>query len=131
MKRRHLTVPQLFILLGSINAFLGIALGAFGAHGLKERISAEMLVVYQTGVQYHIIHSVGIILVGLMAKCFEHNRVTAWAGGQFLAGILIFSGSLYALSLTGIRQWGMVTPVGGLLFLSGWITLAVSAVRGR
>ena len=127
----QLAVPRFLVVLGSINAFLAIALGAFGAHGLKEIISAEMLVVYQTGVQYHIIHSLGLILVGLAARCFEPDRLCIWAGCLFMAGILVFSGSLYVLSLTGIRQWGMVTPLGGVSFLAGWITLAVAAVRGK
>ena len=126
-----LAVPRFLIVLGSINAFLAIALGAFGAHGLKERISSEMLVVYQTGVQYHIIHSMALILLGLMARCFEHDRLPMWAGCLFMAGILVFSGSLYILSLTGVRGWGMVTPLGGLSFLAGWITLAAAAARGK
>ncbi len=117
-------MPRIFLILGAINAFLCVAFGAFGAHGLKLRLSADMLAVYQTGVQYHFYHALGLIMVGLVLLHFPKSRSVALSGWLMLAGIVLFSVSLYALSLTGIRELGAITPLGGMAFLSAWILLA-------
>jgi len=100
--------------------FLGVALGAFGAHGLRERLSPSMLEVYRTGVLYHLVHAVVLLAVALGADRLVRPRAVATL---FTAGIALFSGSLYALAVTGARALGMVAPVGGLLLLAGWATL--------
>ena len=111
-------------MLGAINAFLCVAFGAFGAHGLKQRLSVDMLAVYQTGVQYHFYHALGLIVVGLVLFHLPKSRPVVLSGWLMLTGIVLFSVSLYALSLTGIRGLGMVTPFGGVAFLSAWALLA-------
>ncbi len=112
---------------GAILAFLGVAAGAFGAHGLKDWFHSvpELLPIYQTAVQYQMYHSIGILLASTRAK--PPLRAARWAGYCFIAGILIFSGSLYAIALDAPKKLGMITPIGGVAFLSGWILLAVSA----
>jgi len=117
-----------FVSLGSALAFLGIALGAFGTHGLRDRVSAESLKIWQVGVQYHLIHAVALVLVGLLAA-HEPAKSVAKAGWLMVGGIAIFSGSLYLLALTDIKVLGAITPLGGLCFLAAWATLAV--VFGR
>ncbi|MGO4889098.1 DUF423 domain-containing protein [Anaerobacillus sp. MEB173] len=120
---------KLFIMIGSINAFLAVALGAFGAHGLQPRLSERMFEIYQTGVQYHMIHALGIILVGILADKFVDSTAIVWAGWALFIGIILFSGSLYVLSVTGITKLGAITPIGGVAFLIGWILVAVAAFR--
>jgi len=117
-------MPKTFLILGAINAFLCVAIGAFGAHGLKEKLSPDMLAVYQTAVQYHFYHALGLAVVGLVLLYFPNSRPVAWSGWMMLAGIVLFSGSLYALSLTGVRWLGAITPVGGVVFLLAWALLA-------
>ena len=117
-------MPRTFLMLGAINAFLCVAFGAFGAHGLKQRLSVDMLAVYQTGVQYHFYHALGLIAVGLVLLHLPKSRPVVLSGWLMLTGIVLFSVSLYALSLTGIRALGMVTPFGGVAFLSAWALLA-------
>lgn len=119
-----------FLILGSLNMFLSVALGAFGAHGLKSRISADMLTIYQTGVHYHMIHALGIIAVALAASKLPAVALISWAGWSMLIGIVLFSGSLYALSITGIKVLGAITPFGGVAFLLGWLLLAYAAYKG-
>jgi uncharacterized membrane protein YgdD (TMEM256/DUF423 family) len=111
-------------MLGAINAFLCVGLGAFGAHGLKQRLSTDMLAVYQTGVQYHFYHALGLLAVGLILLHFPKSRLVVFSGWSMIAGILLFSVSLYVLSLTGIRGLGAITPFGGVAFLSAWSMLA-------
>ncbi len=117
-------MPRTFFMLGAINAFLCVAFGAFGAHGLKQRLSVDMLAVYQTGVQYHFYHALGLIVVGLVLLHLPKSRPVVLSGWLMLTGIVLFSVSLYALSLTGIRGLGMITPFGGVAFLSAWALLA-------
>jgi len=117
-------MPRIFLMLGAINAFLCVAFGAFGAHGLKQRLSAEMLTVYQTGVQYHFYHSLGLIIVGLVLLHLPKSKPVLLSGWLMLGGIVLFSASLYALSLTEIRVLGAITPLGGIAFLSAWLLLA-------
>jgi uncharacterized membrane protein YgdD (TMEM256/DUF423 family) len=114
-----------WVRLGSVVMFLGVALGAFGAHGLKDVLSDPMKAVYETGVRYQLIHGLALFVVAWLASRTTSSAVTA-AGWCFLAGIVLFSGSLYILSLTGVKAWGAVTPFGGLAFLAGWLCLAVS-----
>ena len=122
-------MAKIFIFLGSINAFLAVALGAFGAHALKSRLSEEMLAIFQTGVHYHLIHALGLLLIGILVERIPESSLISWSGGLLLLGIVIFSGSLYVLSLSGIRAFGAVTPFGGVSFLAGWILLAIAALR--
>ena len=117
-------MPRTFLALGAINAFLCVAFGAFGAHGLKQRLSVDMLAVYQTGVQYHFYHALGLVAVGLVLLHLPKSRPIVLSGWLMLTGIVLFSVSLYALSLTGIRGLGMITPFGGVAFLSAWALLA-------
>lgn len=116
-------MPKTFLILGAINAFFCIALGAFGAHGLKKMLSADMLAVYQTGIQYHFYHAFGILIIGLLLLHFPKSRLIPISGWLMLAGIVLFSLSLYILSLTGMRALGMITPFGGVSFLSAWALL--------
>ncbi len=122
-------MSRTFLFLGSINAFLAVALGAFGAHGLKGRLDADMLAVYHTGVQYHIVHALGLLAVGIMAHWMPASAALRWAGWLLLAGIILFSGSLYVLSLSGLRWIGMITPFGGSAFLAAWILVAMAALK--
>lgn len=117
-----------FVLLGSVNAFLAVALGAFGAHGLKDKLPADLLAVYQTGVHYHMFHALGLILIAILSK-FMPSQLIGWSGWSIFIGIVLFSGSLYVLSISGIRMLGIITPFGGVAFLIGWICLAVAAIR--
>lgn len=109
-----------FLILGALNTFLCIALGAFGAHGLKRLLSADMIAIYHTGVQYHFYHAFGIIVIGLLLLHFPKSRFLPLSGWLMMIGIILFSFSLYALSLTGTRGLGMITPFGGVSFLSAW-----------
>lgn len=118
-----------FLLLGSINAFLAVVLGAFGAHGLKDKLTPDQLAVYQTGVQYHMYHALGLILVAILADRLAGSSLITWSGWSMFIGILLFSGSLYALTLTGIKVLGAITPIGGVAFLIGWLLLFVAALR--
>lgn len=115
------------IAIGAINAVLSVAAGAFAAHGLRERLDARSLEVFETGSRYHMYHALAMVLAGLIAQRGIAGASTA--GWIFQAGIVLFSGSLYALALTDLKV-GMVTPIGGVAFLAGWLWLAYSAWRG-
>ncbi len=115
-----------FIFLGSVNACLAVALGAFGKHALMPILSQAAMETWRTGAYYHLIHGVGLVLAGLVAERAPHPRRAVWAGWLLLAGTVIFSGSLYAIALTEIRILGAITPVGGFCFLTGWLLLAWS-----
>lgn len=112
-----------FVSLGAILAFLGVALGAFGTHALRERVTPKDLDTWNTGVQYHTLHAVSLVVIGLLCA-HSGSKLVRTAGWLHIAGIAIFGGSLYVLVLTGQRWLGAVTPLGGLCFLSGWLTLA-------
>ena len=114
---------------GSINAMLAVLLGAFGAHGLKGRLTEAMLQVYQTGVQYHYYHSLGLILIGLVAFRITDSRALKWAAWLMLAGIILFSGSLYLLALTNVHWLGFITPFGGTAFIIAWLLLAIASLN--
>jgi uncharacterized membrane protein YgdD (TMEM256/DUF423 family) len=119
-----------FAWLGALNAFIAVAAGAFGAHGLKARVSPEALVTFETGARYHMYHSLALFAVAWLVSRAGAGVKLANAGGwAFVVGIVLFSGSLYALTLTGVRSFGIVTPFGGLAFLTGWILVAIAASR--
>lgn len=124
-------VARLFIALGGIAAFLAVAMGAFGAHALKAHLAADLLAVYKTGVEYHFYHALGLVGVGLLACRLPQSRSLSAAGWLMLAGIVLFSGSLYLMSLTGLRWLGAVTPLGGAAFLAAWALLAAAAIGHR
>jgi uncharacterized membrane protein YgdD (TMEM256/DUF423 family) len=123
------STAKLFLTLGALSGALGVMIGAFGAHGLKNKLTNEMLTIYKTGVEYHFYHTFALLVVGLIALRFQSGILSA-SGWSFALGILIFSGSLYALSISGIRVLGAITPIGGLLFIVGWIMLAVAISKG-
>jgi uncharacterized membrane protein YgdD (TMEM256/DUF423 family) len=111
------------LVIGAVMAGIGVAAGAFGAHGLRPILSEKMMAVFETSVRYHLVHALAMLIAGLSAHWFGH-RVFVKGGWSFLIGILIFSGSLYTMALTDIRTLGMLTPFGGLAFLIGWGLLA-------
>ena len=124
-----MNADRLFATLGAVSAFVAVAAGAFGAHALRARLAPDLLAVFETGARYQMYHALGMVAVAW--------AVTRWpgpwparAGWLFLAGTVLFSGSLYALALTGIRWLGAITPLGGLAFLAGWLCLAFAASRG-
>lgn len=119
-----------FITLGSSLAFLAVMLGAFGAHGLKNTLSAELLTVYQTAVDYQMWHALGLLIIGLI-QLQKPSTLLNTAGWFMFTGILIFSGSLYALSLTGIKLLGAITPIGGTSFLIAWLLLAYTSIKSQ
>src|SRR6478735_11596842 len=122
-----MVMDRTFLLIGAIEGFIGVALGAFGAHALRSRLSPEMLAVFETGVRYQMYHAFAVLIVALATARFDGWLVRA-AGWSFTAGIVLFSGSLYALALTGITTFGAITPLGGLAFLAGWALLVAVAI---
>ena len=117
-----------WIAVAAAFGFLGVALGAFGAHALRSKLSPEMAGVYRVGVEYHLFHALALLCTGLYAT-LRPGRMLDLAAGCFALGVPLFSGSLYALAVTGNRMLGIITPFGGLLFLAGWILLGVAAWR--
>lgn len=117
---------KLWVALGALNAFISVAAGAFGAHALKSRLDAYSLGIFETGARYQMYHALGLVLLGLFAAARPEANVQP-AGWAMLAGILLFSGSLYALAFTGVKVLGAITPLGGLGFLIGWGWFAWSA----
>lgn len=113
---------------GAVNAALSVAAGAFGAHALKARLPEALLVTFETGARYHMYHSLALIAVGLAMGARPHGLFTA-AGWAFTVGIVLFSGSLYALALSGVRVLGAITPLGGVAFLAGWTLFAIAALK--
>ncbi|HWA83729.1 MAG TPA: DUF423 domain-containing protein [Fimbriimonadaceae bacterium] len=120
-------MSRTFAAWGGILGFLAVALGAFGAHGLRERLSTESMAIYQTGVQYQMAHALALLLVAALADKMRHTAIVGWL---FVFGVAIFSGSLYVLAITGQTWLGAITPFGGLCFLAGWAMLAYGAGRG-
>ena len=120
-------MARTFLLAAALSGFLGVAFGAFGAHGLRNRLTPDMLAVFETGVRYQLIHAVALLAVAALM-----DRLSGWlittAGFLFIAGIVLFSGSLYLLALTGVTILGAITPLGGLAFLGGWACLAIAAI---
>jgi uncharacterized membrane protein YgdD (TMEM256/DUF423 family) len=118
-----------FLIIGSLSGLATVILGAFGAHALEGQLSTQQLTWWHKAVNYQGLHSLALLATGLLALVVTPSGVLKWAGWLFLAGILLFSGSLYALALSGIRGLGMLTPFGGLAFMAGWVCLAVAAWR--
>ncbi|MCO7175078.1 DUF423 domain-containing protein [Sporolactobacillus kofuensis] len=120
-----------FIVIGAILAFLSVAFGAFGAHVLKARLTEQDLDVFQTGVHYQMFHAIGLIIIGLLTMTVFSGQSTllSWSGWLMFAGVLLFSGSLYALTLSGVRLLGAITPIGGVAFLVSWVLVVIAALR--
>jgi uncharacterized membrane protein YgdD (TMEM256/DUF423 family) len=121
-------MDRVFIVIGALSAFIGVAAGAFGAHGLKSRLSPEMLAVFEVGVRYQMYHALALVVVAWAYTRWPGTLVTT-SGALFIIGTLLFSGSLYLLSLSGIKWLGAITPIGGLAFLAGWLCLAWTALK--
>jgi uncharacterized membrane protein YgdD (TMEM256/DUF423 family) len=117
---RGCAVTTKWIALGGAFAFLAVLLGAFGAHGLENRLTPHLLDVYKTGAYYQMVHALGLILIGQRVQRRPESRMLAISCGLLTAGIVVFSGSLYILALSGQAMWGAVTPLGGLCFMAGW-----------
>ena len=124
-------MPRFLITAGALRAALSVALGAFAAHALKSHMPPEILAVFQTGVQYQFYHSLGLILVGIVAQRYQGSILLSAAGLLMAVGILLFSGSLYTLSTTGIRSLGIITPIGGVAFIGAWLLLAFGVWRSK
>ncbi|MHB8668455.1 MAG: DUF423 domain-containing protein [Burkholderiales bacterium] len=120
---------KLFLVAGCLAALLAVVFGAFGAHALKGRIAPELMPVYRTGVEYHFYHALGLILVGLAALHLPESAWLRGAGWAMLAGIVLFSGSLYLLALTGERWLGAITPFGGTAFIAAWALFAAAIIK--
>jgi uncharacterized membrane protein YgdD (TMEM256/DUF423 family) len=121
--QRNVTMARQILVSGALIALAGVAVGAFGAHGLRSLLSEPMLNVFETGVRYHLIHALGMLIAGL-SLAYAPARWFTYAAWAFSLGIILFSGSLYMLSISGLRTLGMITPLGGLCFLVGWGLLA-------
>ncbi len=122
-------MEQTWFAIGCALMVIGVAAGAFAAHGLKGRLSVDDLDIWQTAARYHVYHALALLAVAYAAVRWPGSLVTT-AGGLFIAGIVLFSGSLYVLALSGVKWLGAVTPLGGLCFLAGWASLAAAAWRG-
>jgi len=121
-------MERLFFVIGALSAFTGVAAGAFGAHALRSRLAPDMLVVFEVGVRYQMYHALALVACAWAVTRWP-GPLTAAAGWLFIAGTIVFSGSLYALSVTGYRWLGAITPLGGLAFLAGWLCLAAAALK--
>ncbi|MDR1988930.1 MAG: DUF423 domain-containing protein [Acidobacteriaceae bacterium] len=119
-------MDKTFLFIGAVMGGVSVALGAFGAHGLRARLTPDMLAIFETGVRYHMYHALALLLVAAVMPRLD-GRAIVVAGWSFLTGIVIFSGSLYALAMTGVTTLGAITPIGGVAFLLGWAALAVAA----
>lgn len=118
-----------FIRLACVFGGLAVAFGAFGAHALQSRLAPDRLAIFETAVRYQMYHALALFAVAFVMREGARTPLAAAAGWAFVAGIVFFSGSLYALVLTGVRTWGAVTPLGGLAFLAGWVLLALATIR--
>ena len=116
---------MIWVKVASLLMFLGVALGAFGAHALKGKVDPYFLDVFKTGVLYHMVHALGLFAIAWLASISQDPKIT-WAGILMIAGIVLFSGSLYIMTITGIRALGAITPIGGLSFLAAWILIFIS-----
>ncbi|MGE6377268.1 DUF423 domain-containing protein [Peribacillus muralis] len=119
---------KLFIILGAINGFIAVALGAFGAHGLEGKIPDKYLETWQTAVQYQMFHAVGLLVIGLLAGKISSPLIN-WSGWLMLIGIILFSVSLFVLSVTQIKVLGAITPLGGVSFLAAWVLMIIAAYK--
>ncbi|SHI76848.1 Uncharacterized membrane protein YgdD, TMEM256/DUF423 family [Tangfeifania diversioriginum] len=115
-------MSKTILMTASVLLALAVALGAFGAHGLKSQLSSDMMQTFKTGVEYHFYHALGLLLIGILAVSFP-SELLKWSAILLTAGIILFSGSLYVLAVSGIKWLGAITPIGGLSFIAGWILL--------
>lgn len=122
-------LAKIFLLLGSLAMMIAVGLGAFGAHGLKDKLATDMLAVYRTAVEYHFYHALGLLALGLIAAHLPESALVKWSGWLMAAGIVLFSGSLYLLALTGLRWLGAITPLGGAAWIIAWALLAAAILR--
>ena len=120
---------NLTIQMAAISGFLAVAFGAFGAHGLKDKLSSDMLAVYRTAVEYQFYHTMALLLVGILIQQAGKTTALTISANAFIFGIAVFSGSLYILSISGVRWLGAITPIGGVAFLIGWLALAYASYR--
>lgn len=122
---------KFFIIVGAINAFISVALGAFGAHALEGKMPEKYIAIWQTATQYQMYHALGLIAIGILMSSSMLGPVSQlnWAGYLMLAGIILFSGSLYVLSLTQIGVLGAITPIGGVAFLASWVLLILAVLK--
>lgn len=120
-----------YVSWGAIAMLLAVALGAFGAHGLEDKLADNLMSAYQTGVQYHIAHALGLIVIGLAAGKLGESKWLSRAGLFMWIGIVLFSGSLYVMAVTGITKLGIITPFGGVSFMLGWLFLALAARKSN
>jgi len=118
-----------FLLLGSISAFSGVAMGAFGAHALRAKLLPRLLEIYQTAVDYQMWHALGLVIIGVLLHFNNESKLLRWAGWLMFIGIVVFSGSLYMLSITGIRWLGAITPFGGVALLVAWLLMARFSIK--
>jgi len=123
-----MTPDRLFGFAGALSALMAVAAGAFGAHALRARLSPDLLAAFETGARYQMYHALALLAVAWLAAAKPGANSVVWAGGLFLLGTVVFSGSLYALALTGQRWLGAITPLGGIAFLAGWGCLAWGAL---
>jgi uncharacterized membrane protein YgdD (TMEM256/DUF423 family) len=121
-------ITKIFLFLGAVNAMASVMIGAFGAHGLKPRLSEQAMAAFQTGVEYHFYHSLGLLVIGLLIGQIPVTglKISGWL---MFTGVILFSGSLYLLAITGVRQLGMLTPIGGVSFILAWGIVAVTILR--
>ncbi|MBB6450555.1 uncharacterized membrane protein YgdD (TMEM256/DUF423 family) [Geomicrobium halophilum] len=122
-------MAKTILVIGAVMSALAVAIGAFGAHGLEGRVSERMLDNYQTGVQYHMFHALGMIAVGIVGTISGGSSMVSWSGWLMLFGIIVFSGSLYIMALTGMTWLGAITPIGGVSFIVGWILLTLAVMK--
>lgn len=123
-----MTTARVFLALGSASAFLAVAAGAFGAHALRRRLDESLLAAFETGVRYQMYHALALLAVAWVVDRWGGGLVV-WSGWLFVAGTVVFSGSLYLLALTGQRMFGAVTPLGGVALLAGWLVLLIGVLR--
>jgi uncharacterized membrane protein YgdD (TMEM256/DUF423 family) len=120
---------KVFIIIGAINAFLAVALGAFGAHGLADKLEPKYLEIWKTAVTYQMFHAIGLFVIGLLLGKVGESSLFSWSGWLMQVGIILFSGSLYILSVTQISKLGAITPIGGVCFLAAWILVVVGTLK--
>jgi uncharacterized membrane protein YgdD (TMEM256/DUF423 family) len=125
----RITAARLFLALGAVAAFAAVLLGAFGAHALREQLGPDAIALWRTAVEYHFYHALGLLAVGLAAMHLGESPLLKWSGWTMLAGLALFSGSLYLLSLSGARWLGAITPFGGVGFLAAWLLFAAAVLR--
>ncbi len=122
-------MKSIFLLLASLSAMTGVGLGAFGAHGLKNVLSPELLTVYQTGVTYQMWHALGLMGISLVHQQSPESKLIYWAGWLMFMGIILFSGSLYLLVILNLKWIGIITPIGGVSFIMAWVLIAIFATK--